>query len=145
MTLPRNQEELEAWIRDHGEAGITKKIRSFEGKVSKSGQMFSQTDVEAESDEGLVSISLISSFACSFGHIIGSDGHELSGQCSVCGKFVCSAEGCARTCVEGHTICGRHSVNTKEGVYCTGHLAGLALRKTPGVVFRALKWMTESW
>jgi hypothetical protein len=42
------------------------------------------------------------------------------GKCQVCGRMLCSSEGCAQRCARCRAyICGMHAVRIGEQIFCT--------------------------
>jgi len=130
MPRPRNEEELEALIRQRGPVSRTSARRVFGGRASEAGgEVFSKDHLEFQGDDGsLESLDLIVSRTCDFGHLVGSDGVEIVGRCGCCGKLVCSARGCAYTADRGRVVCAKHRVEMGDRVHALGDVPGVVLR-----------------
>lgn len=121
MKRPMSREELEELVRNHQPVARTSIRRVFGGPVSESGELFGKDAIEFESQDGLESLEFFASGSCDFGHLLGTQGTEIAGRCTICGKWLCTQEGCMHTCHKGHAVCGRHAIINDDGVYCTQH------------------------
>lgn len=122
MPIPRDREEIEELIRNHGPVTRDSIIRVHGGKASQTGELFSKDHLEYESDDGMESLDFYSTGVCDRGHFLGSGGNEIAGQCSVCGAWLCSKEGCMWMCHRGHPVCGKHARTLEDGrTYCDKH------------------------
>lgn len=139
MTDPRSREELERLLRDSPSPVVRKRILRVDGgKASRTGELFVQHETDFETDLGVESVKLFSTASCDFGHFVGGD-NEIVGKCEVGGEFLCAH--CARTCEKGELCCPRHSIKTKDGIYCSRHLSlfmGRKLARGSGKALAAL-------
>ena len=149
MSRPRSQVEFDALTeRVARQAPVTRKttVRVFNGKLSDAGELFSRENAEFIDGNFIETIDLLNWSNCDFGHLIGSNGVEVAGRCFRCRRWVCSAPGCARTCVRcGRVCCGQHSFVTADGAYCHDHVpaylgkkAALGVLRLTGRALKAL-------
>ncbi len=121
MKRPLTREEYKELVKKYAPGARKVVIRVHGGRASKSGELFVDDQLEAESEDGLLSLRHITTFSCDAGHLVGGELGEISGACQVCGALLCSREGCARMCGRGHVACGRHSVTLRGQTWCTRH------------------------
>src|SRR5438445_13653500 len=119
MSGPRSDADMDDLARRNAPVSRTRTRRVWRGR-----ELFTKDVLEFEDADGAQHIELIDSPTCDYGHVTGSNGHEITGKCSLCNRVVCSAAGCSVTCAWGqHTICGAHATRVGEEFYCAKHLA----------------------
>jgi hypothetical protein len=99
-------------------------IRVLGGTVNDGGIVYQRETVETEDPTGITTVEWSETRRCSCGHVIDQN-TSLAGVCAVCGRAVCSAEGCAHRCQRcGMLLCRRHARvygTNKDQVYCRRH------------------------
>lgn len=143
MVRPRNRAEFEEIARRYAPGHRVTVIRVEGDKVSENGEFFSKDQLEIETEDGTQAIEFYSTNYCDFGHLLGTKGNEIVGKCSVCSRYVCLTEGCAKLCIRGHCVCGKHAYNTKNGIICRNHLAGYLATKAFTLSFKGI-WIVAS-
>jgi hypothetical protein len=101
------------------------KVQILDRSSADRGILSRHEQVQSEDDRGnLIEIHAYHTPLCSFGHLLGRD-VQPRGLCAVCGRLVCSTDGCAGAC----TVCGMaccvehrttHQLSEKAAVtYCS--------------------------
>lgn len=124
MKRPLTRDELEKLIEGHRPVSRKSTIRFHGGKASESGALFEKDQLEFESEDGFESLDVFVTGSCDFNHLLGVGGSEIAGKCSICRKWVCTQEGCARRCVRGDLVCWHDSHLVGGEVFCTRHFTG---------------------
>lgn len=96
-------------------------IRVLGGGIQTGGVVYQKETIEVEDEQGIRTVEWFETRRCSCGHVIDQK-TPLAGVCTVCGRAVCSAEGCAHRCQRcGVLLCRSHAHLCKNQVYCGRH------------------------
>ncbi len=117
-----NHDELMKLLENGGTR--QRSVRVLGDSVENGGIVYQKETIETEDQTGITTVEWLETRRCSCGHVIDQQ-TSLAGICSICGKTVCSAEGCAHRCQKcGVLVCRRHARvygSKKDPVYCRYH------------------------
>ena len=114
------REEFLAHARQHG-GTYERTIHVVAPRASMDGVAFEEEEIGYDEGDVETKVVVHAWRRCDCGAAIGKTGHLL-GTCTICGRVVCTAPGCAARCERcGAVTCRRHSVTHSGRTFCTRH------------------------